>query len=84
MICKRKKYKEPYFTPYSLSSNAIETLIKNWQKEIIKRNFIVDVYDPGPINSNLRRKSFPGEDFKNLISADTAAKKFLKKTNLII
>ncbi len=79
MICKKKKYKEPYFTAYSLSSSAIETLIKNWQKETIKTNLIVETYDPGPFLSQLRTNSFPGENKESLTTPIIIAKRFIKK-----
>ena len=79
MICKKKKYKEPYFTAYSLSSNAIETLISNWQKEIVNSNLIVETYDPGPFLSQLRTSSFPGENKNDLITPEIAAKGIIKK-----
>ena len=79
MICKKKKYREPYFSPYSITSNGIESLINNWKKEIIKSNLKVCCYDPGPIMSNLRKKSFPGENQDNLVTPKKAAKKFVNK-----
>ena len=79
LVCKKKKYKEPYFTAYSLTSNAIETLIKNWRIESTKSNLTIETYDPGPVLSQLRTNSFPGENKKNLITPTVAARKFIKK-----
>ena len=77
-ICKQKTYLEPYFSSYALSSNAIESLINSWKKEITKTNIKASVYDPGPINSKLRNSAFPGEIKKNINTAEIASAKFIK------
>tara|TARA_B100000686_G_C16709899_1_gene928476 strand:+ start:649 stop:1323 length:675 start_codon:yes stop_codon:yes gene_type:complete len=79
MVCKRKKYKEPYFTSYSLTSNAIETLIKNWRMETVNSSLSIYTYDPGPVLSNLRKNSFPGENKNKLQKPSLVAKKFVKE-----
>ena len=76
-ICKRKKYNEPYFSSYILSSNAIEALIKSWQKEIKNTNIIVSTYDPGPVAGTLRNTIFPGENNNNLNTPELSANHFI-------
>ena len=77
LICKQKTYNEPYFGAYSLTSSSIESMIKNWQQEIKKSNIQVNTFDPGPILSNLRQNSFPGENTDKLNTAENAAYKFI-------
>ena len=79
MVCKKKKYQEPYFSPYILSSKGIEVLVNSWNKEINRSNLKVSTYDPGPLMSNLRKKSFPGESQESLVTPQIAAKKFINK-----
>ena len=77
LICKQKTYNEPYFGAYSLSSSSIESMIKNWQREIIKSNIKVNIFDPGPILSPLRNSAFPGEDKSKLSTPQKAASKLI-------
>ena len=76
-ICKQKKYQEPYFSSYKLSSDSIESLVNSWKKELSKTNIKVFTYDPGPIKSKLRKSAFPGEYEKNTTTAKIASDKFI-------
>lgn len=76
-ICKKMAYKEPYFSTYTLSSSAIDSLINSWQKEIKKTNIKVSTYDPGPISGKLRSSAFPGENKNMLNTPEFAATSFI-------
>jgi len=78
MVCK-KYNKKPYFSSYSLTNNAIETLINTWQKENKKSSLKVETYDPGFFASPLRSQAFPGENKNKIMTANKAAKKFIKR-----
>lgn len=77
LICKQKIYKEPYFSSYSLTSSSIESMIKNWKNETKKTKIKISTFDPGPILSNLRASVFPGENPKNLNTAEKPAQKLI-------
>ena len=77
LVCKQKIYNKPYFSPYSLTSSAIESMINNWKNETKKTNIKISTFDPGPILSKLRASAFPGESTKILNTAETAAHKLI-------
>ncbi len=77
MICKKYK-KKPYFSSYNLANSAIETLISTWQEENNKSNLKVEAYDPGIFASPLRSQTFPGENKNKIMTANKAAKIFIK------
>lgn len=55
-----------YCGPYAASKAALEALAKSYAKEVNETSLKVQIFNPGPMATNLRRKAFPGEDQSQL------------------
>jgi NAD(P)-dependent dehydrogenase (short-subunit alcohol dehydrogenase family) len=51
-----------YWGAYAASKKALEQLALTYKEETEKAGFQVEVIDPGPMATALRRSAFPGED----------------------
>ncbi len=63
-----------YWGPYAVSKAGIETFARTYAAECANTSVRVNLLDPGPMQTGLRIKAFPGEN-KDLLSdpADVAA-----------
>jgi NAD(P)-dependent dehydrogenase (short-subunit alcohol dehydrogenase family) len=50
-----------YWAGYAVSKAALEMMARTWAEETRTTNLRVNLFDPGPMSTNLRRKAFPGE-----------------------
>ncbi len=55
-----------YWGPYSVSKAALEALAKTYANEVQSTPVRVNLLDPGPISTRMRRQAFPGEDQNSL------------------
>jgi NAD(P)-dependent dehydrogenase (short-subunit alcohol dehydrogenase family) len=51
-----------YWGPYSVSKAALETLVRTWATESSKLDLAVNLVNPGPIRTRMRKQAMPGED----------------------
>ncbi|MDC9701813.1 MAG: SDR family NAD(P)-dependent oxidoreductase [Alphaproteobacteria bacterium] len=57
---------KPYWGVYATSKAAMETLALTYAAETTSTNIKVNLLDPGPTRTALRRRAMPGEDTKKL------------------
>ena len=67
----------PFWGAYSAAKAGLENLVKIYADELIESNVCVNLIDPGPINTSLRRKAYPGEDIKNQRAPDEITEHFV-------
>lgn len=51
-----------YNSAYAASKAGLETIVQSYAKEMATTNVTAHLVDPGPMNTALRRKAFPGLD----------------------
>jgi NAD(P)-dependent dehydrogenase (short-subunit alcohol dehydrogenase family) len=51
-----------YWGPYSVSKAALEALAKTYANEVQSTPMRVNLLNPGPMRTRMRRQAFPGED----------------------
>lgn len=52
---------KPYWAPYATAKKALEHLALTYAGEVANGGVCVNVFDPGPMDTPLRREAFPGE-----------------------
>jgi NAD(P)-dependent dehydrogenase (short-subunit alcohol dehydrogenase family) len=62
-----------YWGPYSVSKAALEALAKTYAHEVQSTPVRVNLLNPGPMRTRMRRQAFPGEDENTLPLPDTIA-----------
>jgi NAD(P)-dependent dehydrogenase (short-subunit alcohol dehydrogenase family) len=55
-----------YFAMYGATKAAAHYLVQAWAEETRTTNLRVNLIDPGPVATRLRRQAFPGEDQLNV------------------
>ncbi len=60
-----------YWGPYSVSKAALEALAKTYAHEVETTPVRVNLLNPGPMRTRMRRQAFPGEDEKTLPLPET-------------
>jgi NAD(P)-dependent dehydrogenase (short-subunit alcohol dehydrogenase family) len=56
----------PYWGTYGATKAALHHLVQCWAEETRTTNLRVNLADPGPVATTLRREGFPGENQANL------------------
>jgi NAD(P)-dependent dehydrogenase (short-subunit alcohol dehydrogenase family) len=59
-----------YWGPYSVSKAALEALAKTYANEVQSTPIRVNLLNPGPVRTRMRRQAFPGEDENTLPPAE--------------
>ncbi len=62
-----------YWGPYSVSKAALEALVRTWAAETSKNDLAVNLVNPGPVRTRMRRQAMPGEDPETLPSPEDFA-----------
>jgi short-subunit dehydrogenase len=70
-----------YWGTYAASKKALEQLALSYKEETEKAGFQVEIIDPGPMATSLRRGAFPGEDQTKLKTPAEAAATLIAKAN---
>jgi NAD(P)-dependent dehydrogenase (short-subunit alcohol dehydrogenase family) len=60
-----------YWGPYSVSKAALEALAKTYAHEVDSTAVRVNLLNPGPMRTRMRRQAFPGEDENTLPLPET-------------
>ncbi|HVJ55745.1 MAG TPA: SDR family NAD(P)-dependent oxidoreductase [Aliidongia sp.] len=68
-----------YWSAYAVAKAGLEMMAKLYAAELDASPLSVEVIDPGPTGTQLRREAFPGEDQSKLPTADDAARLFLER-----
>lgn len=55
-----------FWAPYAASKSALDALVKSWAAEHEKGNLRINLLNPGPMRTAMRKKAFPGEDPETL------------------
>ncbi len=62
-----------YFAMYGATKAAAHYLVQSWAEETRNTNLRVNLIDPGPVATRLRRQAFPGEDQTNVPAPEAVA-----------
>lgn len=62
-----------YFAMYGATKAAAHYLVQSWAEETRSTNLRVNLIDPGPVATRLRRQAFPGEDQTNVPAPEAVA-----------
>ena len=66
-----------YWGGYAVSKAALEMLVKTWAAELATTSTTVNLLNPGPIATRMRRQAMPGEDQSTLPSPEQLAEAIL-------
>ena len=55
-----------FWAPYAASKSALDALVKSWAAEHGEGNLRINLLNPGPMRTAMRKKAFPGEDPETL------------------
>lgn len=67
-----------YWSVYSASKAALDTLVKCYAAEITKTKVKANLLSPGPIRTGMRAQAFPGEDPMSLRAPEEIADAFVE------
>lgn len=62
----------PFWSAYGASKAALEQFVLTYANEIDFTDMKVNLFDPGPTRTMMRRRAFPGEDDSKLAAPDIA------------
>lgn len=62
VTCSREAIGDAFWGPYAASKKALEQLATSYAEEMKSAGYIVEIHNPGPMPTRLRRDAFPGED----------------------
>ena len=66
-----------YWGPYAASKAALESLAFLWAAETRRTPLKVNLFDPGPVRTALRRQAYPGEDPAGLVTPEAIVEALL-------
>jgi NAD(P)-dependent dehydrogenase (short-subunit alcohol dehydrogenase family) len=61
LTCEAARVRKAYWGPYAASKAALEALVTCWAGETERTSMRINLVDPGPMATRLRRRAFPGE-----------------------
>jgi len=67
-----------YWGAYAVSKAALETLALTYAAECEPTNIKVNLINPGPMRTAMRKKAMPGEDPETLVTPDVMAEKLVE------
>ena len=70
---RRTRAPHAYWGEYGATKAAAEHLVLTWAEEVRITPLRVNLFDPGPVATRLRRQAFPGEDAASLRTPADAA-----------
>ncbi len=68
---------KPYWGAYGVSKCGIECMAQTWAQELARTPVRVNLVDPGPTRTALRKRVFPAEDASQLKTPDALAPLYL-------
>jgi NAD(P)-dependent dehydrogenase (short-subunit alcohol dehydrogenase family) len=73
VTCAAAARAKAYWGPYASAKAALEALVMTWARELAKSEVRVNLFDPGPMRTNLRALAYPGEDPQGVPGPQAAA-----------
>lgn len=70
--------KRAYWGPYATSKAALEALAKTYAHEVVKSKVRVNLFNPGPVATQMRMRAYPGENPAQLTQPEDVAPEILK------
>lgn len=74
--------KRAFFAPYAASKAGLEALVKTYGHEVANSNVRINLINPGPVATDMRRQAFPGEDQADLPTPADLVPMFLKLASI--
>jgi NAD(P)-dependent dehydrogenase (short-subunit alcohol dehydrogenase family) len=68
----------PYWSAYAASKSALDMMVGVYAAEIAHTPVRVNLYNPGPTRTKMRREAFPGEDPANVPPPETHAETLVR------
>ena len=68
----------PFWGAYAISKAGLDAMVKAWSSEMEETNLIINLYDPGATNTQMRARAYPGENPNSLKNPNEVAKEILK------
>ena len=78
ITCDIGKNPKSYWSFYGATKAALENLVTAYAQEIEQTSMRVNLLNPGPTATALRRKAFPGEDPSSLKAPEDVTESFVK------
>jgi len=69
---------KPYWGGYATSKAALDTLVKTWAAECQQSSVRVNLINPGPTRTSMRKQAMPGEDPSMLTKPSDLAPLFIE------
>ena len=66
-----------FWAPYAASKAGLEALARCYAAEVRRSRLRVNLLDPGPVATELRRRAYPGEDQSSLPAPDAVTEPFV-------
>lgn len=66
VTCEQGEASKPFWGAYSASKAALNMAVKTYASEVTNSELRVNLYDPGPLPTDLRKAAMPGEDRSRL------------------
>lgn len=66
-----------FWAPYAASKAGLEALVRCYAAEVRRSRLRVNLLDPGPVATELRRRAYPGEDPSALPPPDAVTEPFV-------
>ena len=66
-----------FWAPYAASKAGLEALVRCYAAEVRRSPLRVNLLDPGPVATELRRRAYPGEDASKLPAPDAVTEPFV-------
>ena len=66
-----------FWGPYAASKAGLEALVRCYAAELRRTDLRVNLLDPGPVATALRRQAYPGEDASTLPAPDAVTDSFV-------
>lgn len=77
ITCSYGAENQPFWAPYATSKRALEHMAQTYAAETANSGVRVNLFDPGPMDTAIRRAAYPGEAPGTAPSPDAAAKALL-------
>ena len=71
----RARAPRAYWGAYGATKAAMEHLVLTWADEVKTSRLRINLFDPGPVATRLRRQAMPGEDQAALPRPETSRRK---------
>lgn len=78
VTCSQGSLPAPFWSAYGASKAALEYMTQSYAQEMLETTVRANLIDPGPVQTKLRMKAFPGEDETKLRTPDEITDAFVE------